>query len=294
MRNRSLLTISLFILLYGIMTAQTLKSLLPFPTGPWTTSSDPRHFTGEQLYEYIDGGAELFLSYNYREAVSQKYVSDNEPEVVADIFDMGTAANAYGVFCHTREKQTEEFGQGAQVYEDAIIFWKDRYYVSLMAYDLSEKATEFLHQLASSIDSGIPGEGPLPEILKILPEQYLDYNSVLYFHHYIWQNNLGYLTGENLLNISDHTDAVLAKYRDNDQTASVLAIKYPDEAGATTALAAFQEQFEFEDDSYPVRIEDQTWWAASGYGRYFLLVFAGTDKDFATSLLNQLKSRCHE
>lgn len=294
MRNRFLLTISLFILHFGIMTAQTLKSLLPVPTGPWTISSDPRHFAGEQLYEYIDGGAELFLSYNYREAVSQKYVSDNEPVVVADIFDMGTAANAYGVFCHTREKQTEEFGQGAQVYEDAIIFWKDRYYVSLMAYDLSERATEFLHQLASSIDANIPETGPLPEILKILPEHYLDNNSLLYFHHYIWQNNFGYLADENIFNINDSTDAILARCRDNDQTARILVIKYPDEAGATKALDAFQEHFEFEELSYPVRIEDHTWWATSGYGRYFLLVFAGTDKDFAMTLLNQLKSRCHE
>ena len=54
------------------------------------------------LFSYINGGAELYISFQFRALISQPYVRDDGAEVRLDIFDMGSAASAFGVFSHSR------------------------------------------------------------------------------------------------------------------------------------------------------------------------------------------------
>lgn len=269
------------------MNGQTLTSLLPAPPLPWTRQEPARTYERESLYNYIDGGAELFISYDFITAVSQKYTADNQPDLVVDIFDMGTSANAYGVFCHVRETEDTRFGQGAQVYDDAIVFWKGRYYVSIMAYDITPEVKTALPQLAGTIDQSLKDTGPLPRVVGFLPAQGLKKNSILYFHHYIWQNNLGYLADTNFLNIGPGTDAVLARY---DNGATLLIVEYHDKTKAGKGLASFADIYEFPPDN-PVtgQLEDHTWMGAKTNNTCFVLVFRTSDSSDTESLLNSIK-----
>jgi len=195
-------------------TISAVDAALPDELLGWRTVPDERVvYDRESLYDYIDGGAELYLSYGFHHLASCKYVQLDEPDIVVDLFDMGTSQNAFGVFSQSREVIEDAFGQGSQYTEGLLLFWKGRYYVSILASPETGRSKDAVFELARTIASAIPDEGPLPDVLARLPREGLVEESVRYFRHYIWLNSHYYVADENILHIEDTTHAVLAKYR---------------------------------------------------------------------------------
>ena len=76
---------------------------------------------------------------------------------------------------------------------------------------------------------------PLPEIIKYLPIELLDKESIRYFRHYVWLNSHIFLSNENILNINQNTQAVLALYNGKNNKSVLLVIKYPNNNDAVEA-----------------------------------------------------------
>ena len=66
----------------------------------WTLSAAVDSYTPENLYEYIDGASELYISYGFTKLISRKYEKLGQPEIVVDFFDMCSSDNAFGIFVH--------------------------------------------------------------------------------------------------------------------------------------------------------------------------------------------------
>ncbi|MGV8137881.1 MAG: DUF6599 family protein [Mangrovibacterium sp.] len=105
----------------------------------WSTESD-QYFNHENLYDYIDGAAELYLSYGFNTVISRRYACPDEMDIVVEIFDMKGVRDAFGVFTNMREKNQHEFGQGSQQIEGSLIFWKGHYFGSLSTHKNTEKS----------------------------------------------------------------------------------------------------------------------------------------------------------
>ena len=82
-----------------------------------------------------------------------------------------------------------DLGQGSEYAAGLLTFWKDRYYVSILAYPETPATRDIVFQLGRAIAGAIPNEGPLPPILDRLPAEGLMPETVRYFHHYIWLNS---------------------------------------------------------------------------------------------------------
>jgi len=251
-------------------------------------------YNRESLYDYIDGGAELYLSYGFNRLESRTYVQDGEPDLVVDVFDMATSNNAFGVFSYSREVVDSTIGQGSQYTGGLLLFWKGRFYVSILASPETERSKRAVFELARSIESAIEDEGPLPDILSLLPRQGLVEESIRYFRHYIWLNSHYYVADENILHIDDSTEAVLAKYLSDSgaetggSTRSILlVVRYPDEKAAVTAYRDFVQHYLPEkNENSAVRIEDGTWTACRINDDTIVVVFnAALEKD-ALSLID--------
>jgi hypothetical protein len=216
--------------------------ILPDAIAGWKKAGPPNLYTPENLSTYIDGGAELYISYNFKNALSMKYTDSADNEIDVDIFDMGSAPDAFGVFAHSRETIDDHFGQGSEYAAGLLTFWKNRYYVSILAYPETAGKREVVFKLGQAIASGIKSDGALPPIIALLPAESLLPETVRYFHHYIWLNSFYFVSHENVLNIDNDTPAALGKYRQDGTTFFLLLVRYPDAARAEAAGQQFRQK----------------------------------------------------
>ncbi len=225
--------------------AETLNDLaqkLPAAVGGFQKAGAPVARTPANLSDYIDGGAELYLSYNFKGALSQKYKGAGSDEINVDIFDMGSSYDAFGVFAHSRETVDASVGQGSEYAAGLLTFWKDRYYVSILAYPETPAKKETVLTLGRTIAGSISRNGALPPILKLLPGAGLSPESVRYFHHYIWLNSFHFVSNDNVLDIAPDTPAALGTYKKGAASVFLLLVQYPTGARADAAAARFRKE----------------------------------------------------
>ena len=269
-----------------------LALLLPDTLQGWKVTGEDARYGRDTLYDYIDGGAELYLSYGFKRVINRTYVQANQPDMVVDIFDMDTSQNAYGVFSHSMETVETTFGQGSQSSEGLVLFWKGPYYISIMAHPETAESKKALIDLAKKIDCAIAEEGPLPALLTLLPQSGLVRESIRSFHHHAWLNSHYFVADQNILHIDDTTDALLAKYGEGKKRSLLLLIQYPDNTAAQSAYANFVKQYLPElSQRKSVKIEDGTWTACHLAGSLLMAVFNAPKEDEAVHLMDEVKKR---
>ncbi len=55
-------------------------------------------YSGEDLFTYINGGAEIYHEYGFKQVVVQDYKNANERSLSVEIFKMENPAAAYGIY----------------------------------------------------------------------------------------------------------------------------------------------------------------------------------------------------
>jgi hypothetical protein len=283
----------LMINLYSLpMKAVDFASLLPSQANGWSTADSDHYYNNETLYDYIDGGAELYISYGFDKVISRRYTCSNEPDIVVEIFDMIEPRNAFGAFTNMREKNQHQFGQGSQQIEGSLIFWKDHYFISLVVEKYTDKSLQAIQEIAHFIDNAIPKQGNLPSVLQYLPSQDSVPEGYCYFHHYIWLNSFYYISNNNILNIDASTNAVIAKYGPPDKRVYFLVVQYPNTETALAAYDKFINQFSPElKKKDAIELEDKTWHTASLQGTMVAAVFNAPGKNKAIELIEQWKTK---
>ncbi len=270
-------------------TMEDFYSVLPAEAGGWKKAGPPETYDKTNLYDYIDGGAELYISYNFQKLLAVRYKGEDDEEIVIDIFDMGNSHDAFGVFSHGREREDGFVGQGSEYGGGLLTFWKDRYYVSIMAYPETEKKKEIVLDLGKTLAAAIPGEGKLPAVVALLPAENLVRDSIRYFHHYIWLNSHFFIASENILQIDDETQAVLAKYKAGDKTFHLLIAMYPDAQMAQTAGESFLRNYLPDARDGMAELPDGRWTGFRLEDRLLGIVFNAPDKNILNAYLQKIE-----
>jgi hypothetical protein len=141
----------------------------------WKCEGKPRHFSPQTLYEQIDGEAELYISYGFRELASLLYywVSPEDTFFVVDLYDMGSPLNAFGLYSNFRhpQYQFQDVGAEAFVSDYGMKFYKGNYLVEIKTSDLSERCRRAVFVVAKEIARRIPEPRSSPELLSLLPTE---------------------------------------------------------------------------------------------------------------------------
>ncbi len=284
----------LVLLILGALGLWQMKSditvLLPDTIEDWKVSAKDQMYSRENLYKYIDGGAELYISYGFKKVINRTYSKPGQPDIVVDLFDMGTSQNAFGVFSHSRETIDNTFGQGSQYTQGQLLFWKNHFFVSILASPETVESKKAVFNIARKIEAAIKGKGPLPEILTFLPQQSLVRGSIRYFHHYIWLNSYLFVADRNILHINDKTDVLLAKYGEQKKRYILLLVKYKKNKDAETAYNDFIKYYlpGLSGESV-VQIKDGTWTACQLAEKLLIIVFNAPIKDKAIHLIETVQ-----
>jgi hypothetical protein len=266
-----------------------LDQLLPESLLGWKTEKSILLRNSSDLYNYMDGGAELYLSYGFTEAISRTFTITGQQEVLVELFDLTEARNAFGVFTQTREEQIEKFGQGTYAITGAVFFWKGRYYVSVSSWEPTPESITFINSLAAFIDENITETGEIPDLVNVLPQEDLIPAGFKYFHHYVWLNAYFFISDQNFLLIDSSTDAVIARYTDGDNRKYLLLVQYSDQQSAQKAYSALAHEFFPEGlTNNCIRLEDNTYLAATVSGKMVAAIFNAGSQQSANQLLNRV------
>lgn len=135
-------------------------------------TSEIRVFVGDSLWEYINGGAELYHAYGFSE-VSTAYYQQDETEIVVDIYQFETTLGAFGLFSMLRPDNATNPGYGIDGFasETNIVFVKGMYIVMLTGFELSEKVTTAIGQAAPVFEQLLPGITTRPVMFERFPKE---------------------------------------------------------------------------------------------------------------------------
>lgn len=157
----------------------------------WAPAEAVRSYFPEDLFEYIDGAAESYLSYDFRElAVADFERTGTNATMTLEIYDMGTAVNAFGIFGAERYPDNAAVGVGELGYfeGEALNFMAGRFYVKMLAFGLGEGTEPFLREAGLKVAARIKAAGGLPALVLAFPKEGLVARS----EKYIKKNVMGY------------------------------------------------------------------------------------------------------
>jgi hypothetical protein len=261
----------------------------------WRGAGEDRTYDRKTLFRHIDGGAEIYLAYDFRRVLVRTLTRKGEPSLNVEIYDMGTSFDAFGIFSFEREGKELGIGQGSEYGGGLLRFWKDRFFVCAYADRETPAAKKALLGMGTAVARAIKSTGKRPQILDILPADRLEERRIRYFHHHQCLNYHYWLSDANLLNLDGKPEALLADYAGGGGTAHLLLVLYEDAASAEAAgknfIAAYMPEAK---KTLAARMENGKWTAAALRGAYLSIVFEAPSRDSAEALLESVKRRMEE
>jgi hypothetical protein len=168
----------------------SLHLLLP-DVVTWKIPEAPQDYFPETLFEYINGAAEIYLSYDFKElTVGQYEKGDSNASLIIEIYDMGNEINSFGIYSAERFPDSQFISLGNQGYleEETLNFIVGKYYVKLLYFDSGGDSADFLKVFSQEVVKRVKDKGNLPPALAFFPKQGLVGNS----EKFILRNFMGY------------------------------------------------------------------------------------------------------
>jgi len=167
---RRILSLSVIVLAVCLLSCTGQESGFPDVDG-WTRSGEISTYDADNLWEYINGAAELFVEYDVQTCMTADLTA-GDLAVTVDLYDMGTPLNAYGVFKREHPAPGTSIPGAAEVaiappYQ-ALLF-KGSTYAKVNAIE-GELTAESGRELLEALARSLPGEADYPRELELLPK----------------------------------------------------------------------------------------------------------------------------
>jgi hypothetical protein len=208
-----------------------------FATG-WAKAGPLKTFTGQDLFNQIDGGAELFLEFGFVRLRLQAYARD-KAELTLNAYEMECAASAVGVYLMKMGRETPfpEVAARNSSEEAQMTIVKGRFFVQVDNLGEAPASRAEAAALANAFLAGVADE-PARTPLDLLPaEGRIAGTERLIRGPYGLQPYFTFGEGD-ILSLGGRTFGALAEYRMPDGAAfNRLIIPYPGPEAAAAALA---------------------------------------------------------
>jgi len=260
----------------------------------WSPAETPQHAAGEDLFLLINGGAEIYHEYGFKQAAVVSYSDEDGRSLNLEMYEMEDPAAAYGIFTFKRGDrcQSVDIGDGSCLQDYYLNSWKGNFLITVIGFDTEPETRDGLMSLARSVAEKIPVAGDRPPILAWLPPEDLDETSIRYL-----RGNLAlfrtYEFGTG--NVFGVTEGVTA--RTGQQT--VFAFKYSTESEAAGWFDNALEQLSQSERFRNVAIRDGTLSALDREGQHIvgthhgncIVLVMGDDPRALTETLEIVKQR---
>jgi hypothetical protein len=151
----------------------------------WTIYDQVGQFTADNLYERINGRAELYLAYDVVSLTTATFEdkTDIGRFIELSVFDMGNPTNAFGIFSVERFQGDPPLDLGRMGYrsDSNAYIWKGKYYITIVVSDSTKEFEQLSLDLAKKVTAALIDSGERVWGLSALPQEHLITDSVQYF-----------------------------------------------------------------------------------------------------------------
>ena len=130
----------------------------PFPASGavagWDKTSETRTYAAKDLWQYIDGDAEQYVSAGVVTTSTSDYKYQNQLEATLDVHTMGDTAGARKILeTGTKDAKPVQLGDAGVAYAQSIIFRKGTSLVRIVAYESTPDTPQALLALARGVEA---------------------------------------------------------------------------------------------------------------------------------------------
>jgi hypothetical protein len=298
------------------------KINLPERVDGWRIERQPRRIDKTNIFDYMNGAGELYLSYHFDHLMVYDYTSDSDNDIRVELYQMKGSRDAFGLLSLDwggEPVELDHLGSGKSVKSRKSIIpssralygkgllraWSDNIYIRITALRETPGIKETILKLGKIITTG-RANPPAPELLKVIkPPMGSSWaakrDRTAYFYSHLVLNTFFYLSHENILNLNHSTEALIVTFereqKDREKNSvPLLVIKYPDYEHASAAMADFADAY------LPDRVKDVTlekggdnqdffhiedgWLGYKLVNRYLALVFECPDRESGVEILS--------
>jgi heme-degrading monooxygenase HmoA len=143
-------------------------ALLPDAVGEWTATAETSEFVGDDLFVYINGGAEIYHEHGFDRLAVREYGRGDE-RVAAELYTM--AGSAFGIYSYARSASGRplDLGAGGTLADYYLHFWSGPHLVAVTARDGPGDAQAAVLELGTLLGANFPGSGEPPQLMELLP-----------------------------------------------------------------------------------------------------------------------------
>jgi len=264
------------------------KLSLPSETKGWTWDGKDETFNNQTIFKYIDGAGELYLAYGFRGLTVRRFEGPGKPLLVAEIYEMGSSEDAYGVFTFERQEEEADVGQGSEFGGGLLRFWKGVYFVSVYGEGEGAEMDSAVLELGKRIAESIKVPGSKPALLGFLPDKTfgLDTANMYFFRSHVLLNQRFFVAHQNILQLGRDVEAVMGPYDREGKRMHLVLVRYPSNKRAQDAFQTFVRAYMPEAAaSGSVKTEDGKWTRIRAYGEFLAIVFGALTEAEAEKLL---------
>jgi hypothetical protein len=202
------------------------------------TGTDNR-YDNRTIFDYLDGGAEVYLAYRMRSCLAREYTA-GDLVVTLDLFEMGSAADAYGMFTHDQDGEFLPIGQGALLRSGWLSLRKGRFFVSVTATRPSARA--LVLAVGNAAASAIDDLGQAPDLLGRLPQEGLVPRSVTFLRSPVLLTPHVDLGENNPLKLGGDVEVVVGRYERAGENAMLVVVRYPSPHAANAVVGSVRDR----------------------------------------------------
>jgi hypothetical protein len=195
----------------------------------WHPVDSVRVVAGEDLFQMIDGGADMYLEYGFQRVAAVEYQDVRERSIRLELYEMTAAAAAFGVYSINKPSDGKiiSIGNEGVISSYYLMFWKGRFLVYLSASDTSSEVAAAILSMAKAIDPKLGERALLPSLVQLFPQNNLQ--SVRYLRGMIGLSSLYTFDTKNIFDLQEGAAGVYPQH-------TVLLFSYASKEKADTVF----------------------------------------------------------
>jgi hypothetical protein len=151
--------------------ALAAENIFALSYGKWKLSDTIKEYNPDNLYDYIDGAADNYLSFNFTGLLVRTYEIGADDYITVEIYNHKSLEQAFGIFASERPTNANIEKIGAQGYQqDEILnFYTGPYYIKLSTHNKKQETPNTLKTIALDLCTKLGNDNSIPEALSFFP-----------------------------------------------------------------------------------------------------------------------------